>query len=136
MIARYELLLALAVALFTMGLAGVVIRRNLLVVVMSLELMLNAVVLSFVAAAAHTQTLHGAAMKGFTPFVKFLVENGADLYATDANGATALDLAEGNYNEPFLRQAAEPHPETAALLKELMAANPPPAEVSTAAASR
>jgi NADH-quinone oxidoreductase subunit K len=65
MIARYELLLALAVALFTLGLAGVVIRRNLLVVVMSLELMLNAVVLSFVAAAAHTQTLHGAAMTFF-----------------------------------------------------------------------
>jgi ankyrin repeat protein len=75
-------------------------------------------------------------MKGFTPFVKFLAENGADLYATDANGATALDLAEGNYNEPFLRQAAEPHAETAAVLRELMAANPPPAQISSAAAAR
>jgi NADH-quinone oxidoreductase subunit K len=65
MIDRYALLLALAVALFTMGLLGVVIRRNLLVVAMSLELMLNAVVLSFVAGAAHTQTLHGAAMTFF-----------------------------------------------------------------------
>jgi NADH-quinone oxidoreductase subunit K len=62
---RYELLLALAVTLFALGLVGVVVRRNLLVVVMSLELMLNAVVLSFVAAAAHTQTLDGAAMTFF-----------------------------------------------------------------------
>ncbi len=65
MIHRYEFLLALAALLFSMGLLGVMIRRNLLVVVMSLELMLNAVVLSFVAAAAHTQTLHGASMTFF-----------------------------------------------------------------------
>ncbi len=65
MIDRYELLIAVAALLFSMGLLGVMIRRNLLVVVMSLELMLNAVVLSFVAAAEHTQTLHGAAMTFF-----------------------------------------------------------------------
>ena len=65
MIDRYELLVAVAALLFSMGLLGVMIRRNLLVVVMSLELMLNAVVLSFVAAAEHTQTLHGAAMTLF-----------------------------------------------------------------------
>ena len=62
---RYELLLGLAAMLFAMGLFGVVVRRNLLVVVMSLELMLNAVVLSFVAAADRTHTLHGAAMTFF-----------------------------------------------------------------------
>jgi len=84
-----------------------------------------------VRAKPHRTALHGAAMKGFTSIVKFLAENGADLYAKDANGATALDLAEGNYNEPFLRQAAEPHADTAALLKELMAANPPPAQLSS-----
>lgn len=65
MIHRYEFLLGLAALLFALGLLGVMTRRNLLVVVMSLELMLNAVVLSFVAAAAHTQTLHGAAMSFF-----------------------------------------------------------------------
>ena len=89
-----------------------------------------------VRAVPHRTALHGAAMKGFTPIVKFLAENGADLYAKDANGATALDLAEGNYNEPFLRQAAEPHEETAAVLKELMAASPPPSQLSNASASR
>jgi ankyrin repeat protein len=87
-------------------------------------------------AKPHRTALHGAAMKGFTSIVKFLAENGADLYAKDANGATALDLAEGNYNEPFLRQAAEPHADTAAVLKELMAAKPPPAELSSATAAR
>jgi ankyrin repeat protein len=85
-------------------------------------------------AVPHRTALHGAAMKGFTPIVKLLAENGADLYAKDANGSTALDLALGNYNEPFLRQAAEPHEETAAVLRELMAANPPPAQLSSAAA--
>jgi ankyrin repeat protein len=84
-------------------------------------------------AVPHRTALHGAAMKGFTSIVKFLAENGADLYAKDANGRTALDLAQGNYNEPFLRQAAEPHDETAAVLQELMAANPPPAQLSSSA---
>jgi ankyrin repeat protein len=87
-----------------------------------------------VRAKPHRTALHGAAMKGFTSIVKFLAENGADLYAKDANGATALDLAEGNYNEPFLRQTAEPHAETAAVLKELMAASAPPAQLSSASA--
>jgi ankyrin repeat protein len=77
-----------------------------------------------VRAKPHRTALHGAAMKGFTTIVKFLAENGADLYAKDANGSTALDLALGNYNEPFLRQAAEPHEETAEVLRELMAARP------------
>lgn len=65
MIGRYELLLGLAATLFAMGLLGVMVRRNLLVVVMSLEMMINAVVLSFVAAADRTHTLHGAAMTFF-----------------------------------------------------------------------
>ena len=77
-------------------------------------------------AIPHRTALHGAAMKGFNPIVEFLAAHGADLYAKDANGRTALDLALGNYNEPFLRQKAEPHTETAALLKTLMAANPAP----------
>jgi ankyrin repeat protein len=74
-------------------------------------------------AVPHRTALHGAAMKGFNSIVSFLVAHGADLYAQDANGRTPLDLAMGDYNEPFLRQAAEPHQETVALLKTLMAAN-------------
>ncbi len=40
--------LVVAVALFTLGFAGVVLRRNLLIALMSLELMLNGVNLAFV----------------------------------------------------------------------------------------
>jgi len=64
-IERYAFLFVLAAVLFAIGLLGVTIRRNALVMVMCLELMLNAVVLSFVAAAARTQTLPGAAMTFF-----------------------------------------------------------------------
>ncbi len=77
-------------------------------------------------AIPHRTALHGAAMKGFDSIVQFLAEHGADLYAKDAYGNTPLDLALGNYSEPFLRQAAEPHVETAELLKSLMAEHPPP----------
>ena len=70
----------------------------------------------------HQTALHGAAERGFTAFVKFLAENGADLQAKDANGRTALDLAKG-VGVAGVRQAArEPFPETVALLESLMAA--------------
>lgn len=58
----YQFLVAVAALLFTMGLAGVAVRRNLLVVVMCLEVMVNAVVLCFVAFAARGQDLSGVAM--------------------------------------------------------------------------
>ena len=63
-------------------------------------------------------------MKGFTPFVEFLAAHGADLYAKDANGRTPLELAEGHYEENFLKVAAEPHVDTVELLKKLMAEAP------------
>jgi ankyrin repeat protein len=73
-------------------------------------------------AVPHQTALHGAAERGFTPFVKFLADNGADLHAMDARGRTALDLAKG-VGVPGVRQAAgEPFPETVALLESLMAA--------------
>jgi NADH-quinone oxidoreductase subunit K len=62
---RYQFLVALAGLLFSMGLLGVVIRRNLLVVMMCLEIMLNAAVLSFVTFAVRGQTLSGVAMTFF-----------------------------------------------------------------------
>jgi ankyrin repeat protein len=74
------------------------------------------------AAMPHQTALQGAAQRGFTPFVKFLAENGADLQAKDAYGRTALDLAKG-VGVPGVRQAArEPFPETVTLLESLMAA--------------
>jgi ankyrin repeat protein len=71
-------------------------------------------------AVPHQMALHGAAQRGFTPFVKFLAEHGADLQAKDASGRTALDLAKG-VGVAGVRQASrEPFPETVKLLEELL----------------
>ena len=45
---RFQLLLAVAFALFALGLLGVIVRRNALVMLMCMELMLNGVNLSLV----------------------------------------------------------------------------------------
>src|SRR6185295_10020709 len=66
--------------------------------------------------------LLGAAERGFTPLVKFLAENGADLGAKDASGRTALDLAKGIGVVGVKQPTREPFPETVALLESLMAA--------------
>ena len=46
--------LLLSAVIFTIGVAGVLTRKNLMVILMSVELMLNAVNLTFVAAARYT----------------------------------------------------------------------------------
>ena len=56
------LLLATGIALFALGLTGVIVRRNALVMLMCMELMLNGVNLSFVAYAKQTGTTSGAAL--------------------------------------------------------------------------
>jgi NADH-quinone oxidoreductase subunit K len=45
--------------LFTIGFAGVLLRRNLIIIFMSLELMLNAANLAFVAFARQMQSVDG-----------------------------------------------------------------------------
>jgi NADH-quinone oxidoreductase subunit K len=51
--------LGLSVVLFTIGVFGVVIRRNAIVIFMCIELMLNAVNLTFVAIARSLSSLDG-----------------------------------------------------------------------------
>ena len=51
--------LTLAAALFSIGVAGVLIRRNALVMFMSIELMLNAVNLTFVAVSKELGLIEG-----------------------------------------------------------------------------
>ena len=46
-------------------------------------------------AVPHETALHGAAERGFTPFVKFLAENGADLQAKDAERPNTARSREG-----------------------------------------
>jgi len=59
---RTQLLLGLAVALFGLGLLGVIVRRNVLVMLMCMELMLNGVILSLVTFAQQTATTVGAVL--------------------------------------------------------------------------
>jgi NADH-quinone oxidoreductase subunit K len=51
--------LVVSVLLFSLGLLGVIMRRNLLVIYMCLELMLNAANLTLVAFSRFTNNLHG-----------------------------------------------------------------------------
>jgi NADH-quinone oxidoreductase subunit K len=51
--------MALAAVLFSIGTAGVLVRRNALVMFMSIELMLNAVNLTFVAASVGLGLVEG-----------------------------------------------------------------------------
>ena len=59
---RMQVLLLLAMALFALGLTGVIVRRNLLVRLMFMELMLNGVNLSLVTFAQQTGTAAGAVL--------------------------------------------------------------------------
>ncbi|GAP62215.1 MAG: NADH-quinone oxidoreductase subunit NuoK [Ardenticatenia bacterium] len=51
--------LLLGAVLFVIGMLGVLLRRNAIVIFMSIELMLNAVNLTFVALARHLNSLDG-----------------------------------------------------------------------------
>ncbi|MCA9968690.1 MAG: NADH-quinone oxidoreductase subunit NuoK [Anaerolineales bacterium] len=56
---------ALSVILFTIGAMGVLLRRNAIVVFMSVEMMLNAANLAFVAFARHLGDLNGQVLTFF-----------------------------------------------------------------------
>jgi NADH-quinone oxidoreductase subunit K len=51
--------LGLSAVLFSIGTIGVLVRRNAIIMFMSVELMLNAVNLSLVAFSAHLGDIHG-----------------------------------------------------------------------------
>ncbi len=54
--------LILAAILFALGLAGVLVRRNIVFMLMSIEIMLNAVGLAFVVAGARWEQVDGQVM--------------------------------------------------------------------------
>ncbi|RYZ92636.1 MAG: NADH-quinone oxidoreductase subunit NuoK [Proteobacteria bacterium] len=57
--------LVLSALLFVTGMAGVLLRRNVIVLLMSIELMLNAVNLSFVAFSKYLNILDGQVLVFF-----------------------------------------------------------------------
>lgn len=58
--------LTLGAVLFAVGVAGVLVRRNALIVFMSIELMLNSVNLTFVALSRHLRSMDGQLAVFFT----------------------------------------------------------------------
>ena len=61
--------LVLSAILFTIGAAGVLIRRNAIVLFMCIELMLNAVNISFVALSTRVDTIDGQIISFFVMVV-------------------------------------------------------------------
>lgn len=66
MIVTIEWYVALSAILFVLGALGVLVRRNALIIFMSIELMLNAANLLFVAFARHYGDLDGQVFVFFT----------------------------------------------------------------------
>ena len=60
-----EHILFVSAALFLLGLLGVIVRRNLLIIYMSIELMLNAANLALVAFSRFNNNLNGQVMVFF-----------------------------------------------------------------------
>jgi len=59
MVVPLQYILGLSVALFALGAIGVLIRRNILIILMCLEMMLNAVNLAFIGFADYFKAVDG-----------------------------------------------------------------------------
>jgi uncharacterized protein len=65
--------------------------------------------------------LYGAATWGWNDLVRTLVANNADVMVKDVRGRTAADIAMGSNSAASGRFSTTAHPDTAALLRQLMA---------------
>jgi ankyrin repeat protein len=65
--------------------------------------------------------LHGAAIWGWNDVIQFLADNGADLFIKDGGGMLPLDSALGKAGGFGRQQVTTERPETAALIRKLMA---------------
>ena len=84
--------LILSAALFTLGVIGVMVRRNLIVILMCLELMLNAVNLTFIAFARYLGSIEGQI------FVLFIMVVAAAEVAVGLAIAVAVFRQRGSIN--------------------------------------
>ncbi len=76
--------LVLGAALFILGVIGVLTRRNVVIILMSIELILNAVNLNLVAFSRYWQSIHGPAALHGQVFAIFVI--------TDAAAEAAIGL--------------------------------------------
>ncbi len=89
--------LILSAALFAIGVAGVLIRRNPIVIFMSIELMLNAVNLSFIAFASQLNSLDGQVFVFFVMAVAAAeVAVGLAIIVSIFRARTSVDVDEMN----------------------------------------
>lgn len=90
--------LTIAVILFSLGLLGVLIRRNLLFILMSTEIMLNAAALAFVAAGNRWHAADGQIM--FIMIIAFAAAEAsvglAIILRLHSAGRSTLDADTGN----------------------------------------
>jgi len=89
--------IALSATLFTIGALGVLIRRNAIIMFMSVELMLNAANLAFVAFARHLNDLNGQI------FVFFVITVAAAEVAVGLALIVAIFRSKHNINIDELR---------------------------------
>jgi NADH-quinone oxidoreductase subunit K len=88
---------ALSAILFTIGVVGVLIRRNAILIFMSVELMLNAANLAFVAFARHFDRLDGQIISFFVMTVAAAeVAVGLALIVTIFKTKRSIDVDEIN----------------------------------------
>jgi len=89
--------LILSAVLFAIGVAGVLIRRNPVVIFMSIELMLNAVNLSFIAFASQLNSLDGQVFVFFVMAVAAAeVAVGLAIIVSIFRARTSVDVDEMN----------------------------------------
>ncbi|HTS35144.1 MAG TPA: NADH-quinone oxidoreductase subunit NuoK [Candidatus Solibacter sp.] len=69
--------IVLAAALFILGVVGVLTRRNVVVILMSIELILNAVNLNLVAFSRYWQAMHGPPALHGQVFAIFVITDAA-----------------------------------------------------------
>lgn len=92
-----EYYFALAGVMFFLGICGALFRRNLIMVLMSIELMLNAVNLVFISAGRHLNSLDGQIM------VIFVITVAACEAAVGLAMVIALYRKHGTVGTDFLR---------------------------------
>ena len=84
--------LILSAVLFCLGIVGVMFRRNLIVILMSLELMLNAVNLTFIAFSRYLDSIEGQI------FVLFIMVVAAAEVAVGLAVAVAIFRESGSFD--------------------------------------
>ncbi len=92
-----EWYVALSVILFSIGALGVLVRRNAIIIFMSIEMMLNSANLLFVAFARHLQDLNGQVLVFFVITVAAAeVAVGLALIVTIFRTKQSIDIDEMN----------------------------------------